>query len=245
MSVCLWVKSLRKSLPDVLAEQVTRRDRFEFTGPRMWIPSDEITCRLRYENGKTSYEDLKRNGKPTTADAANVLHSGWSTGEYAAILESAFEADQEPVFTFSRQETRKGRAVLEFEFKIRKERNHTYSLTDGRWPTIYPGMEGRLSIDAESHQLLTVERKTLDDVDPKYPLTRVETTVNYHLVHLSDRSDVVLPSDSVVTACRRNGDCFRSNIRFENWRKFGVEHRINVDVPAMPPGAAASPSNPK
>jgi hypothetical protein len=225
LDVCLWSFSARETLPDLLVEQTTKREK-EYAHTDQWDTIDEITCSLRYENGTVQYLNVKANGKPITLSKGGIEGS-WSTGEYSAILVSILQADQGPHFQFTGQKKEGGSELLEFHYRVSYKSNRTFSLRVSPTAATYPGFVGELWIDAQTHKLFRLERRT-EDIDQGFPITYVNTSIQYQEVALRDGSNRLLPVKSQEFSCLRGGECLRNTIRFENWRKFGAEHHIDV-----------------
>ena len=237
--VCRWAYSTQQTLPNLLVEQTTKREK-ESSRTHQWNPIDEITCGLRYENGKLEYLNVKSNGKPVSLSEA-VGQGSWSTGEYFAILVSILQSQQEPHFTFERQRKEGDHELLGYPYKVKHSKNQTFTLRSGGRED-RPGFQGELWIDAANHQLVELERNT-NDVNPGFPITYVGSVIYYDRVALGDGSTLVLPVRSTEYSCDLLGACWRNTIRFDNWRKFGVNHRIDVDdgPPVTDPTDARSP----
>jgi hypothetical protein len=90
-AACEYALSLRWKLPNVICEQV--RDRYQegLTGGKE--QENRVTAKLRYEDGKEEYSDVKLDGKPvkTTVEASGTI---WSQGEFALDLRHIRSANQ-------------------------------------------------------------------------------------------------------------------------------------------------------
>ena len=221
--VCLWAASAPKRLPDLLVEQFTTRE-IQAARQQGWTKLDEITCSLRYEHGSVDYLNVMLDGKPV---GPSGVPGQWTTGEYAAILASILQPDQDPHFDFVQRTKQKGQELLEFHFQVKRQKNRTFTMRVLSRQE-QPGFEGSVWIDAQTHRLVALRRRT-DDVNVSFPVSYVGTVIQYSPIDLADGSTVVLPTHSIEYSCDRGNTCRRNTIRFENWRKFGASHRIGVE----------------
>jgi VWFA-related protein len=228
--ICEFGLSMRKKLPDVICDREMKRYWTVFRstwGGRGTMATDAdqradvVTAKVSYRDGQEHYNDVRIDGKAVDATAPE-LSGTWSDGEFATILAGLFVPSTKAEFEFDKETTVRSAKALVFRFRVEAQNNRFYFLRvdDKVW---LPEYEGRLWIDEQNSQLLRLERETA--YMPKYPITRMKTSIDYAEIPLADGSRLVLPIHSDVLICsppvRGNSDnCSRNIIKFANWHKF-------------------------
>ncbi len=236
-SVCEFALSANKKLPDILCDREMKRNWSEpFTTPEQIVNvnrSDVVTARLRYTNGQEHYEDVRVNGKAVRGSVLDLSGTS-SVGEFANILAGIFRQPARSTFQFEKETTVHSRKAAVFTYRVEARNNKFYLLhVDERlW---FPTYTGRLWIDEQSLQLLTLELETV--YMPSEPIRRVTAVINYADLPMGDESRLILPTQSNVVICMppstgsRKDACSRHFITFKNWHKFRAKARLLSDSP--------------
>lgn len=234
---CEWVLSFRSRLPDILTDEKMRRMRVDVQ--HYWETLDVLSVKVHYVDGTVQYSNLAINGKPTTKSIYD-LEGSWSTGELGATLEGMLVDVRKSKLKFTKATKLGNRRVLGFEFDVPRIDNGSWTLSISASQKFVPGYRGHIWLDESSFQLVQFERVSTD-VDPKFPIQIVTTLTKYAPVKLGDKSDFVLPVSSESVSCLdheaagKYTNCLKNILTFENWRKFGAEHRIMTDLPDVAP----------
>ncbi len=221
-NVCEFALSSREELPDIICHREMRRSK-----------RDLITSEVRYSHGQEYYDDIQINRRPV--DIGTVESSGnWSDGEFATILQGVFYPRSNAAFQFKKEEVLRSNRALVFEFHVDQRNNKSYRLRSGHSPegtlAWFPDYHGRLWLDKKTFRLMRLERET--DHMRKYPITFMETRIDYAYVPLGDGSSFVLPTNSDVRICSasQSDKCSHNIIKFSNWHKFRAKTRILMDA---------------
>ena len=234
---CEFALSANKKLPDILCDREMTRNWSEamVLGGEVverWH-SDTVTAKLRYTNGQEHYEDVRIDGRPVHGSVLDLSGTS-SAGEFANILAGIFRQSARSTFQFEKEATIRSQKALAFLYRVDARNNKFYLLhVDERlW---FPTYTGRLWIDKESLQLLTLELETV--YMPSEPIRRVTAVIDYADLPMGDETRLVLPIQSNVIMCmpppveRHKDICSRHFITFKNWHKFRAKSRLVTDSP--------------
>jgi VWFA-related protein len=221
-NVCEFALSSREELPDIICHREMRRSK-----------RDVVTAEVRYSHGQEYYDDIQINRKPVDINDAE-WSGNWSDGEFGTILQGLFYPRSNAAFQFKKEEVLRSTRALVFQFHVDQRNNKSYRLRSGQSPegtlAWFPDYHGRFWLDNRTFRLLRLERET--DHMRKYPITFMETRIDYAYVPLGDGSNFVLPTNSDVRICSasQSDKCSHSIIKFSNWHKFRAKTRILMDA---------------
>lgn len=220
--VCQFALSLNARLSGITCSQETMRysDR-DYGGVKL---EDVVTAEVSYESGKEHYRNIAINGKKAGSEIPG--YAGWSTGEFASVLNGIFAPQSAAEFSFKKEKVLKSGAALIFEFHVKQENNKFWFLQMGSWK-VYPGYSGELWIDKSTSRLVRLELGK-NELDHTFPLQRVNSTIDYADILLGDGTSLDLPVKSDTIACRsaNTKPCFQNTLTFKNWHKFAATTRI-------------------
>ena len=232
---CHWVLTFRRHLPNILSDEKMKRMRMNHLA--QWEKLDLLSMNVHYAEGRVEYSDITVDGK-LTAKTMFDLGGSWSTGELGTVLEGVVIDVRKSKFKFLKRTKIQSHGVLGFEFNITRAENSSWTLQSGDRKFV-PGYKGRIWLDQDTYELVQFERVSTE-VDPKFPIQSVATLTKYSNVSLGDKTDFVLPVSSQSITCLIQiakdvyANCLKNELTFENWRKFGAEHRITTDIPKEP-----------
>lgn len=121
--------------------------------------------------------------------------------------------------------------ALVFEFHVQKSNNHLYRLqaryVGGGAVVDYPGYGGELWVDKSNFQILRLVRETAE-ITPRFPITYVQTIVDYANSPLGDGTSFVVPThgDTVTCSSDEGYECSHNVVSFTNYHKFRATTRI-------------------
>lgn len=224
---CEFVLTLREKLPNVICEETMKNDTGGFQ-------RQTVTAEVRHEDGRDSYSKIMRNEKPFTSPISE-LPGSWSEGEFGSVLRVVFAQEAHTQFKFLKETRWHSAPALLFEFQVARENNRRWFLQVGV-QKVYPGIQGKVWLDASSSAVLRLDMAATDLDRPippenrRFVLEEVHKSIEYANVHLGDGTDFVLPASSEELKCLRRGWCYREQITFKNCHKFGVKSRILDEV---------------
>ena len=229
--LCLFTLSLSRKLPNVICDLKTDRYWHSYMMPHR----DVVTANVTYENGHEHYDNIKINGS-TPNFGSGAIHSSWSNGEFATLLQILFSPASNAEFFFSAEAKLHSTPALVFTFQVDQADNLLYYVQaryqNGSVVTLFPSYQGRIWLNKANFQLMRMEKETVG-LSHGSPITRVTTQIDYSNVPLGDGSSFVLPLKSEVETCSQGegAECSHNVVRFSNWHKFGAKSRI---LPAPP-----------
>jgi VWFA-related protein len=225
-SLCKFVLSLRRKLPNVICEREMQRSAEGY--------SDVIKATATYQDGQEYYSNISIDGRPS--DPSSSALSGMSIGEFATYLQALFAPDSDTEFKFVKEEVRHSSHKLVFSYRVDGQNNQFHYLhATMAWSrsgmTFFPGYEGRLWIDKATLNLVRMESEAVD-IDPGFPIRSATTAIDYANVPLGDSTEFVLPVRSNIRLCSGElpfRDCSYTIEKFTKWHRFGVKTRIVPD----------------
>jgi hypothetical protein len=113
--VCEHAVTQPEKMPNFVCEQETSR----YTGHQR-VPTDLVTATVRYVDGKESFSDLKRNGRPLPGGWWNSAGL-WSSGQFEGNLRAIFHPDNHAVFTFSGENKAGEHAAWVFTYQVSRQ----------------------------------------------------------------------------------------------------------------------------
>jgi hypothetical protein len=234
-------------LPDFVVKQLISRAQALGT-THSWTELDRLTVAVSYrESAGEQYKLLAVNGLPTGGgpERNDYEQAGGATttGEFASRLLMLFQDESQTQFRFAGTDTLRGHATFIYEFTVSRKTSHeriTYHGEDGD-QTTGAGLRGRIWLDRESARVLRGEFTTTE-VEPSFPIQRVDRSVDYDWVEISDKkyllpvqSEVVFTELGTLTeyvpgtrdkVTHKQLYHARNLIRFRNYQKFGTEVKI-------------------
>lgn len=110
-NVCQYAVTVPKRMPNFTCQQETSRVLSGELGQ-----ADIVTGVVTYEDGKESYKDLRRNGRPV--NGGTPLGGAWSAGQFGSDLQSIFDGHNKVDFYFAGEKQINGREAWEFGYRI-------------------------------------------------------------------------------------------------------------------------------
>ena len=236
--LCEFAVTLQRRLPNVICQRTIK----SYVGSR---PFQTITAEVRHEDGRDTYSNVMRNGKPFKESMAH-LPGSWTEGEFGSVVSFIFGEESRSRFRFEKETQWRSAPALLFEFELAAENNHAWRV-EANGLEVLPGFRGKVWVDAASHELRRVEMQAehLNELKPEerpnltiqrssrkpiFLLESLKISVDYAKQLLGDGSEFILPTESEDRKCLISGTCIRDQVRFENCHKFGAKARIVDDV---------------
>jgi VWFA-related protein len=229
-SLCKFVLSLRRRLPNVICEREMKRSGLPSGG------HDVVKATATYQDDQEYYSNITIDDQPTNPSSAAL--SGMSIGEFATYLQALFAPDSDTDFKFLKEEVGQFGRSLVFSYHVDRQNNQFHYLHatipgSRSGMTFFPGYRGRLWIDKATFHLLRMESEAVD-IAPGFPIRSAKTDIEYAKVPLGEGTEFVLPVRSNIRVCSGEGppfqDCAHNVEKFTNWHLFGVKTRIVSDV---------------
>ncbi len=208
-------------LPDFLVDQVTVRSRGQAGAV---LPVDTVTVEVAYTEGQEQYRNIKINGR--LAEGGIEKTGAWSTGEFVTTILDLLSPNTDAAFKRVGDERLAGRTALVFDFSVTQANTHWRIVSpDGRECMAAYG--GKLWVDKTSSRVLRVEQRAASLAAHCFA-GNAESIIEYGFVTISG-GEFLMPVLSLATACGRDGNCFRNELKFENYRKFSAASKITFD----------------
>ncbi|MBN9659641.1 MAG: hypothetical protein J0H49_15770 [Acidobacteria bacterium] len=215
--------NILQDMPNFVAEQTTTRSS-GFTDPPRWRVVDIVSADVSVLNGKEEYKNLRINGRPTQDPIGKT--GAWTTGEFVVTLQDIMSPVTNARFTRRGEEQLGGRTALLFDISVAAENSHWILMSqDGR--QVKPAYTGQVWIDKATHKVLRIDQKAIITKD--MPYESAETSVEFGFLKL-DSGTYLLPMRGESVGCV-GGDapCFKNQLVFRNYRKFGSSSTITFD----------------
>ncbi len=215
-------KTLVLQLPNFLCNEEVRRYR-NWPKHKQWQFEDTLSAELLYSR-KTGedYRNIRVNGEPTKKQWLE-LGGDVSTGEFGSLLQGVL-AKRVAVFRFEEDETLNGTPARRYSFRVPHGESDWTIMSEYQF--IVPAYSGRIWFDRDSNAILRVERHA-EDIPAAFPISSVDTEVNFGSVHLGPSETYVLPVHAETRACfREKQECSRKTIDFRDYKKFTGESKI-------------------
>jgi hypothetical protein len=215
-------KTLVLQLPNFLCNEEVRRYR-NWPKHKQWQFEDTLSAELLYsrKNGE-DYRNIRVNGEPTNKQWL-ALGGDISTGEFGSLLQSVL-SKRVGGFKFEAEDIVDGTPARRYSFHVSHAESDWTIMSEYQFIT--PAYSGRLWFDRDSNAVLRVERRA-EDIPPAFPISSVETELNFGLVHLGPSEAYNLPVHAETRACfREKQECSRKTIDFRNYKKFTGESKI-------------------
>jgi hypothetical protein len=222
--VCKYAVSLSKKLPNLICDRQTSR----YWRENGFARHDVVNSKVAFRDGIEHDADVSAVDRPASV---SQLGSSASGGEFSAYLQAIFLPLSDTDFKFLREEKLRSIRALVFEFHVQKQNNHLYRLqaryVGGGEVVDYPGYGGELWVDKSNFEILRLVRETAE-VAPHFPITYVQTIVDYANTPLGDGTSFVVPTNGDMVTCSSDEgyECSHNVVRFTNYHKFRATTRI-------------------
>jgi hypothetical protein len=216
-NVCEYAVTVPQRMPNFTCQQETSR---LLSGSH--VEADTITGVVTYEDGKESYTDVKRNGRPVGSTAP--LQGAWSAGQFGSDLQSIFDGRNKVEFHFAGEKKIEGRQAWEFTYRIAHQSVPLWRLHVQN-QMVAPPYYGKLWIDQQAGVILRLQVKA-SEIPRSFPIRNAKLEINYEDVLFTDSTRFVLPVKSELNSRESTGISARNIQRFQNCRKFRATSRI-------------------
>lgn len=206
-------KRFGTSLPPYAARQTTSRY-FSTTSPPAWQAMDVITAELSYHKGKAEYSDIKIDDTPTNKTVEKT--GSWQVSEFTTTVEDLFAADTNASFKRRGEERVRSRSAIVFDFAVPQSNSH-WTLVAPDQRRYSPAYEGAIWIDSGTHQVLRIEQRS-KGIPQDFPLSKVESTLEYMYVNIGQRPYLVPASGESVGCVSGGGACTRTVASYKDYR---------------------------
>jgi hypothetical protein len=219
------------------------------------LPEPQVTREIRRINGREPRDRDKKDRSgctdpnPLSPEPLAFLLPGRRGDYHFTTVRDARERNRAALVVDFMSSERKSRPEL-----IEDEHGHD-DCFDWKGPV---AMTGRLWIDAESYDVLRLERSTPGPTDVRVPATlqrkyhflpyltleRDDLTLRYREVVFHNPTEIVLLPESIesLTVFRTTLQSMRRTQTFTDYRRFLIDSRIKGPATAAPPGLSDSRS---
>ncbi len=209
-----------EKLPNFICVQVTRR-MVDLSGKGYWQAQDIIQARLAYNEHKETYQVVAINDQITDR-SYDSLGGTTSTGEFGTLLAALFQPETEAQFAWVGPASLRGRPVYEYDYRVLRERS-TWHISWQKERTIIPAYRGRIAVDAENHQVLSLSMEA-EEIPADFPIQAASTSLDYDYATIAGRS-FLLPARAAVEL-REARLATRNEIQFRQYRRFTADTRL-------------------
>jgi len=230
--VCEHAVTQSEKMPNFICEQETSR----YTGHQR-VPTDLVTATVRYVDGKESFSNLQRNGRPLPGGWWNSAGL-WSSGQFEGNLRAIFHPDNHAVFTFSGKNKVGERAAWVFTYQVARQYEPLWELRSED-QLAAPPYGGELWVDENTGEVLRF-RSTAKDIPALFPIRSAEILTDYDNVSFPDGTSFLLPVKSTVATRHRQEELTRNVVEFHGCHKFRAMARLRLDAPPGVPEAEPS-----
>ena len=227
--VCEHAVTQPEKMPNFICEQETSR----YTGHQR-VPTDLITATIRYVDGKESFSNLQRNGRPLPGAWWNTAGL-WSSGQFEGNLRAIFHPDNHAAFSFSGERTMGARAAWVFTYRVARQYEPLWELRSED-QLAAPPYSGELWVEENTGDVLRF-RSTATDIPASFPIRSAEILTDYDSVGFPDGTSFLLPVKSTVATRHRQEELTRNVVEFHGCHKFRATARLLLDSPPSAPDA--------
>lgn len=215
--------AIMHEMPNFVAEQTTTRSS-GFTEPPRWHVVDIVTTDVTVVQGKEEYKNIRINGRPTQEPIEKT--GAWTTGEFVVTLQDIMSPATHTKFTAHGEEQIGGRNALLYDISVAQADSH-WILMSNEGRQFKPAYTGQVWIDKKTHRVLRIEQ--VATITANMPYESAMTAVQFGFVKL-DSATYLLPVKGEAVGCV-GGDaaCFKNELTFRNYKKFGAESTITFD----------------
>jgi VWFA-related protein len=230
--VCEHAVTQPEKMPNFICEQETSR----YTGHQR-VPTDLITATIRYVDGKESFSNLQRNGRPLPGAWWNTAGL-WSSGQFEGNLRAIFHPDNHAAFSFSGEHTTGAHAAWVFTYRVARQYEPLWELRSED-QLAAPPYSGELWVEENTGDVLRF-RSTAKDIPASFPIRSAEILTDYDSVGFPDGTSFLLPVKSTVATRHRQEELTRNVVEFHGCHKFRATARLLLDSPPSAPDAIHS-----
>lgn len=224
------VQQSLKTMPDYTCLVVTQRSEQGLLDPAP-RPVDVVRLEVAHSGGMDLYA-WPGAERFETSSAAELIGAGmYSSGEFATHLDSIFGGYT--VMKYAGEERVLGRKLWRWDFGLKQ--------VFARWTVTYAsrnavaGEKGSFWADPATFDVVRLEIHS-DDLPPNFPISQVDTTIDYARVRLGP-GDVLLPqSAQTISTEGFSGKQSQNYIEFSHCRQYVTKSEVRYD--------AAAPSEP-
>lgn len=224
------VRDYLEDLPDFICQQDIERY-FDFEARGAWDRADKLSYELTYsrKNGE-KYKPIASIGRPPTR-SLDQAGGAYSTGDFASMLASLFDAETKALFKPAGKEKLGTRETRLYDFTVPQPTSKLTVKAEG-FPQVIAGYSGTVWIDEEKKLVLRLDT-AVDAMPAGYPVTNSESSVDYDMVKLRGLDvEFLLPIRAeFIIADRRERHYFRNVLTFKFYRKFETDIKITDDPP--------------
>jgi hypothetical protein len=219
--LCEFALTYRRTLPNFICEQHTVSTPSWNELPR--ILEEQVT----YENGHSSYSNLRINGKPATESLGTRSVAFETHGEFGDEIIDLFTPGLVQ-FQFARRERVRSVEVDKFTLHIAAETNRIWTIGDGR-RTIAPEFQGAVWIDPAGRPV-RLELQPIN-LPQDFQMGSAEMRTEYEDVNLAEAGIHRLPTKAQSTGCQRATGgrvprCLHNTLTFRGCHRFAARSRI-------------------
>ena len=216
-----WAQTFTNGLPNYVCEQLTTRY-MEASRRAGWEAQDVVGAKVIYEDGHESYKDITIDGKKTNKSMLQI-GGATSTGEFASVLRSLFDAGSGAQFRLYRSDSIGATPASVYDFKVPLQRSD-WTITIGG-QSLRPAYSGSVWIDKKTAQVRRIEMQA-DNIPQDFPSDSVQSAVDYDVVPLGT-AQFLLPVHAENLSCQRGSPlCSKNAIDFRNYHKYSGESTI-------------------
>jgi VWFA-related protein len=230
--VCEHAVTQPEKMPNFICEQETSR----YTGHQR-VPTDLITATIRYVDGKESFSNLQRNGRPLPGAWWNTAGL-WSSGQFEGNLRAIFHPDNHAAFSFSGEHAMGAHAAWVFTYRVARQYEPLWELRSED-QLAAPPYSGELWVEENTGDVLRF-RSTATDIPASFPIRSAEILTDYDSVGFPDGTSFLLPVKSTVATRHRQEELTRNVVEFHGCHKFRATARLLLDSPPSAPDATHS-----
>ncbi|HEY3839611.1 MAG TPA: hypothetical protein VGL72_23735 [Bryobacteraceae bacterium] len=222
-----------QSLTDFLCTQETRRSVAKAVSGRepVWKPQDTVVIRVSYFKQQEDYRATKVNEKRVDKTLQQV-GGHWTSGEFGSFLKDFFTPSNQAKLRWLRWTMVEARRAAVLSLRI-EQANSDFGTTSRRGlhrESFNWGLEGELTVDAETQQVYAVAFHAID-IPPKRPLTDLRVAITYGYRKIGEK-EYLLPVQS-ESRIDIYGNAIKAETKFSDYRKFSSDADIKFEAPAQ------------
>ncbi|MGH9664008.1 MAG: hypothetical protein ACRD9L_06270, partial [Bryobacteraceae bacterium] len=217
-----YAVNFTRQLPDFLCTQVTRRYADPTgTGFRLL---DTIVEKLTYFDHKEDYQVMLVNDRPENIQHQDLRGSAISSGEFGSIMREIFQPETLTAFEWEKWTTLRGRRTQVFSYRVRQSQSQYRIDIPDQHLEATVAYHGLVYVNDANHDITRITL-VADGIPPSFPMRHLDLALDYSSQTIAGRQ-FLLPF--VVELHSGQGTTLLKNrIEFHNYRKFGVEAKIN------------------
>ena len=210
------------NLPNFICTEAIRR----FQLPKRsqtWKLSDTIAVDVAFSDQGERYNMLTINGKPTRKSFRKIGGTK-SDSEFGTILQWIFQPESQTKFQSERPTDIRGRPTLVFSYHI--EQDHSkFAVNFGRRFRMKVAYGGLAYVDRETNRVLKITA-IASGLPANWPSFSQEVESGF--VEIGGQG-LFLPLHAQTDATTQDGNQFRNELEFGNYRKFSSEATLQFE----------------